>query len=292
MLPNFLIIGAAKSGTTSLYHYLRAHPQVFMPATKELAFFIKKGNWSRGLEWYKKQFEGGENAASLGEASPQYSMYPVHSGVPERISRLLPDVRLIYVVRHPIERMRSHYLEHLAYGANEGPIKKALVTYPIYLNVSRYALQIEHYLEYFPREQLLVIASEQLRSAREQSLRRVFAFLGINYKVSVPIVEQEFNKIEGKRVRRPLFRIASRFAAYQAMKRFAPAGLRKLARPLITQRSEKSKISIPEDLRRWLTDLLRDDVRRLYRYMDDSFDGWGIEGRPPREVLRPTLIRR
>lgn len=276
MLPNFLIIGAAKSGTTSLYHYLRAHPQVFMPEKKELGFFIAEENWSRGLAWYESQFEGAEDAVAVGEASPRYTMNPVYPGVPGRIAKLLPRARLIYVVRHPLERMRSHYLEHLL-TTDEGPIEKALVTYPIYLSASRYAAQIEHYLEYFPREQLLVITAEQLRSAPEQTLRRIFLFLGVDHERSAPIMRQEFNKTEDKRIRRTIFRIASRSAAYGTVKRLVPARLTKLALPLVTKRLDNANVAIPEDLRRWLTDILRDDVRRLYRYLDGSFDGWGIE---------------
>ena len=70
MLPNFLVIGAAKAGTTSLYHYLRGHPQVFMSERKELNFFVENDGWVKGTSWYERQFEGAGDAVAVGEATP------------------------------------------------------------------------------------------------------------------------------------------------------------------------------------------------------------------------------
>ena len=119
-LPSFLVIGAMKAGTTSLYHYLHAHPQVFMPSIKELDFFVAGGNWGRGLHWYQKQFAGaGPGAVAVGEASTMYTKYPSVDGVPERIAAHLPEVRLVYVVRDPIDRIRSHYRHRVAVGTGD-----------------------------------------------------------------------------------------------------------------------------------------------------------------------------
>ena len=86
-LPNFLVIGAMKAGTSSLYQYLRAHPQIFMPAAKELSFFAYEPNARHDLEWYRRQFApAGEGAVALGEASTMYTKFPRHPGVPERIA--------------------------------------------------------------------------------------------------------------------------------------------------------------------------------------------------------------
>ena len=87
MLPNFLVIGAAKAGTTSLYHYLRAHPQIYMSERKELNFFIEKDGWEKGQEWYEKQFERAGDAVAIGEASPNHSKYPLFPGVPAESPR-------------------------------------------------------------------------------------------------------------------------------------------------------------------------------------------------------------
>src|SRR3954463_6324498 len=86
MLPNFLIIGAMKGGTTSLYHYLRPHPEVFMPVTKELHFFVAEKNLLLGPGWYERRFRGAGDAIAVGEASTDYTKYPLYQGVPERIA--------------------------------------------------------------------------------------------------------------------------------------------------------------------------------------------------------------
>src|SRR5579862_3735318 len=104
MLPNFLVIGSMKSGTSSLYEYLRLHPQVFMAEPQELDFFSDR-RWHRGLRWYEKRFAGGAGAVALGENSPDYTLYPRHSEAPRRAHEAVPDARLVYLIRHPVRRM-------------------------------------------------------------------------------------------------------------------------------------------------------------------------------------------
>src|SRR3954447_530769 len=102
MLPNFVIIGTMKGGTTSLYHYLRHHPQVFMTETKELHYFVADKNLSRGLDWYERNFAGAGDAVAVGEASPDYTKYPIHADVPKRMADVMPWARLVYVIRNPV----------------------------------------------------------------------------------------------------------------------------------------------------------------------------------------------
>jgi hypothetical protein len=191
----------------------------------------------------------------------------------------MPEARLIYVVRHPIERMKSHYVQLRVLGLEGDPIEKALAANPVYLSSSRYASQIEHYLEHFAREQLLVITAEQLRSERQQTLRRVLTFLGVECDLKNPILQREFNTTETKRIRRSLFQAVAHSALYRTLKRLTPAEVRYLAHPLITRRPTRTMTLISDDLERRLTDELRGDVRRLHRYVEGSFDGWGIEGK-------------
>src|SRR6266568_8270036 len=120
-LPNFLIVGAMKSGTSSLWSYLRSHPQVFMPDMKEPMFFVEKKNWSKGLDWYRGLFDDAGEAVAIGEASQPYTMAHSFPGVPGRIVSLIPDVKIIYVLRHPVERMRSHYLHDRVIGTETRP---------------------------------------------------------------------------------------------------------------------------------------------------------------------------
>jgi hypothetical protein len=192
-LPNFLVIGAFKSGTTSLFEYLRSHPQVYMPEAKELGFFVAEHNWGRGLGWYRDQFRPAGAALAIGEASPAYSCHPLYAGVPARIASTLPGARLVYLVRHPVARMRSHYLHRVANGYEDRPFRRAVLETPAFIELSRYATQLERYLDYFDRAQILVVSREALLSDRRRTVRRVFEFLGVDPAWLPPNVEQELN---------------------------------------------------------------------------------------------------
>src|SRR5947208_8199938 len=106
MLPNLLIIGAQKCGTTSLHAYLDRHSDVHMAAEKELDFFIADRAWRNGPAWYAGRFR--DDAAVRGEASPNYTGWPVWDGVARRAAALIPLARLVYLVRDPLGRIGSH----------------------------------------------------------------------------------------------------------------------------------------------------------------------------------------
>jgi len=274
VLPNFLVIGAMKAGTTSLHRYLRAHPQVFMPEDKELDFFVAERHWGRGRGWYETQFAEAAGAVAVGEASPTYSMHPEFSGVPDRVAELLPEVRLVYCVRDPIERMRSHYLHELEKGRERAPIDRALAADPRYLDTSRYGMQLEQYLARFPAERILVITAEQLRRDRTATVGRVLAFLGVDPDwPDSRLLDAEFHRTSSKRVRRPLAKAALRVPGTRAVTRLAPGPVRRLA----SRRVDAGRNgAIPAALEARLRAELRDDVGRLRAHLGEGFDGWGI----------------
>lgn len=279
--PNFLVIGAMKAGTTSLYHYMRDHPQVFMPETKEVNFFNPHRNWRRGVEWYQGQFHGvSDDAVAVGEASTSYTKFPWIDGVPERIRSVLGEVRLIYVVRQPVERMRSQYLHHLATGQERRPIEEAFREEPMYLNISLYALQIERYLPHFPRKRLLVLDSRDLRDRRATTLRRVFEFLGVDAGWVPATIDREFLRSADRRMNPRSLQKVRRIPNVRTVSTYVPVPLKRLkhrlSERLPTQELDVDRADISEDLRRRLRESLSEDVARLRTYMDDGFDGWGI----------------
>jgi len=297
--PNFLIIGAMKAGTTSLSRYLHAHPQVFMSRPKELHFFTEEYRWSRGIDWYEERFRDAAGAVAIGEASVSYTMYPRFKGVPGRIARVLPNVRLVYLMRDPIERMRSHYL-HYRYPAEtvftihrreKRSIGEALLSDREYgyVDTSRYALQVEQYLEHIARDAILLVTSEELKNNRAEVMRRVYRFLEVDEDFTPPNLGREYLRTADRRAPRPWLLAVRRRRSYRAAAaRVYPAIGRRFPR---TMRAGASRLStrmvdprlgeISETLRRELADLVRDDVSRLRAYMPAGFDGWGIvEPRP------------
>lgn len=303
MLPNFVVIGSMNAGTTSLYHYLRAHPDVFMARNKELSFFAAEQNWERGPQWYEAQFEDADGATAVGEASVIYSMHPVFDGVAERMASVIPDAKLIYLVRDPIERMQTQYLNYrfpkrirrlpsrtdgllrrpfddhlfaLSYRREPRRIGSALLESPLYLNCSRYAHQIERFMTVFDRDQLLVITSEGLRDNRAETMRRAYAFLGVDPDFSGARSMPEFHRTSDRRVARRLGWTLNRVPGYRSLERRLPLQMKRLKTRLAVRRADPAKAVISDDVRRELQARLRDDVRRLRDFVDGPFDGWGI----------------
>jgi hypothetical protein len=274
MLPNFLVIGAMKGGTTSLYRYLRVHPQIFMSPFKEPLFF--SSNWDRGLEWYERHFDKAGQAAAVGEASTEYTAYPQHSGVADRIAKLLPEVRLVYLLRHPIDRMMSEYHYNLVRGLERDPCAdRSLLEDPTYVAVSCYAMQIEQYLEHFSRDQLLILKSEDLKADRTQTLKGVYEFLGVDGSWQDALLGQEFHTTFDQRTPRPVDNTLRRIPGYSKIGSLAPPPLVRLKNRMTTKKAPP-RPTLSEGARREIEDRLRDDVRRLRRYMGDDFDAWGL----------------
>lgn len=261
-----------KGGTTSLYHYLRDHPQIFMPSLKEPLFFSR--NWDNGLDWYESLFDEAKDAVAVGEASPGYTKYPHVPGVPARIAEVLPNVRLVYLVRHPVDRMVSQY-EHRTKGkdSQEASLEEALLTDETYCNVSSYAMQIDQYLEYFRRDQLLVLKTEDLRSDRMRTLRRVYEFLGVDGSWQPPHLWREFHTSSGHR--RPVDRLVRKLPGYRSLASVTPQSVKRLKYRLTTRKAAPEP-QLSEGVRRELEDRLRDDVRRLRSFMGEDLDEWGV----------------
>ncbi len=179
-LPNTIIIGAMKCGTTSLHEYLSYHPDVSMSENKETNFFVREQNWSKGLGWYRQHFK--THAQVIGESSPNYARFPIFPGVPERIRMIVPHAKLILCVRDPIKRMLSHYIHSYSIGRENRSLEQAFRDERAnpYLLCSSYHYQIEQYLPYFAPSQIKVVVLEELEADPQKTLRDVFEFLGVD----------------------------------------------------------------------------------------------------------------
>jgi hypothetical protein len=197
---DFLVIGAQRSGTTSLWRHLQSHPQLFLPSSKEAPFFSHAEQLGRGLDWYLGEFFPDAPAEALwGTASPHYMMGSPDADVSmiaARIHALLPDVKLIAVLRDPISRAQSHHrmvshrgretrtfeqaaLDLLDPTALEAARREPPVVQP-YVVQGEYGRILGSYLELFPRERLHVLLTEQLGGDSERALGAIFSFLGVD----------------------------------------------------------------------------------------------------------------
>ncbi|TQN42800.1 sulfotransferase family protein [Blastococcus colisei] len=199
-LPNVVIIGAMKCGTTSLHRYLDLHPDVAMSRRKELNFFVgcadgeldwARGNWWRGPAWYATQFDA--TAAVRGEASPGYTS-PSHPEVAGRLAALIPDARLVYAVRDPVDRAVSQYSHHRREGAETREPEEALLDPGSqYVARGRYLERLSPFLSAGLGDRVTVVAQEQLRDRPRPTMRRLFSCLGIDDDYWSPAMEERRN---------------------------------------------------------------------------------------------------
>lgn len=272
-LPDFLVIGAVKAGTTSVHHCLDAHPEVFVPAQKETHFF--DFHWGEGVGWYARHFSNGHRV--VGEVCPGYAQHPFVTGVPERVHEVIPDVRLVYLVRHPIDRLYSHYRQHVLAGKQHMALRDAIEHHPNYLYCSLYATQIERFLEVFPREQLLIITDQRLADDRRGTLKRLYGFVGATSGWWDDRLDAlQANVTDDKRVLRGpgprLRKTPLRHAVSILPTPIVTAARRVASRPTVAV----AVAPIDAELRADLERRLRPEVERLRRYVDGEFDGWGI----------------
>jgi hypothetical protein len=177
-LVDFLIIGAMKASTTSLLATLDTHPGVVASAVKEAQFFVDEVGGRRGRDWYRSLFAHGSPGQLRGEASPQYTFFPFYDGVPERMHAAVPDVRLVYLVRDPVDRLVSHWRHALARGLETRPLQMAALHDARLQMPSRYWLQLERYFAHFEESQVLVVDSGALAQDAPAQLRRICAHIG------------------------------------------------------------------------------------------------------------------
>lgn len=278
-LPNLIVIGGLKCGTTSLHHYLNLHPEISMSRPKELNFFVAELNWDLGPEWYASHFPPA--AAVRGETSPHYTNLPRFGGVAERIHSLLDDdVRLVYMVRDPIDRMLSHYVHNVGGGYEHRPLAEALADEASsYLARSRYATQLAPYLEAFGVERIAIVAREELKRDRAATMRRAFSFLGVDPAFRSEQFEREWETGTAKRGGRfQLLDRAVRLPGLRALDRNfdrLPESLRWLVERLVhdPEAGAAPKPDVPAPLRHRLAGLLRPEVERLEEIAGRRF-GW------------------
>jgi hypothetical protein len=276
-LPGFFIIGAQKSGTSTLHHLLQQHPQAYLCDPKEPHFFSDPSIGAKGEDWYRSLFAAAGDAIAVGEASTTYSMYPHYSGVVERVTSLVAEPKLIYLLREPIARMRSAYLHALTWGSETRSIAQALTEDPRYLLSTSYAMQAEQWLAAVPRDALLLLSLEELESDPTAVLSRACSFLGIdNTWRPAQAVATVMNPSEGKRPPRAWWRTIGDLALRTGNTHRVPDWMVRLNEgdsALVRREVAAAELVLPPSVVAQLHRALRVDSARLAKL-------WGGAGRP------------
>ncbi|MFN5513343.1 MAG: sulfotransferase family protein [Cyanobacteriota bacterium] len=291
-LPNFLIVGAAKSGTTALHSYLSQHPQIYMTPDKETNFFAF---WGQALNFqgpgdeainhfsvtelktYEALFEGATRETALGEACP---LYLYHAQAPERIYETLPDCKIIVILRDPVERAYANFLHLIRDGREPYPdFAQALAREPEriaqnwewfwhYGQQGYYGQQLQHYYDRFPREQIRVYLYEDLRQNALGLIQTIFSFLGVDSSFS-PDMTIRPNK-SGMPKNKLLHGLLTR-----------PNPLKSLLKPLfpaqLRQKIQHNNLTTPElapEVRAELKARYREDILHCQALMGRDLSTW------------------
>jgi hypothetical protein len=172
--------------------------------------------------------------------------------------------------------MQSQYLDNVMHGLENDPVEEALERNPFYLTSSKYSLQLEQYAEHFSTDRILVIRSDDLKRDREKTMSSVYAFLGIDPTWRAPVLSQEFLQMRNRRAPLPVFRGFWKSAFRRRLGPYLPRMLKDRLLHVTSRPVDTGAASISPTFRRHLEVLLKDEVKGLYAFMDERFDGWGI----------------
>ncbi len=277
-LPNLVVVGAAKAGTTSLHNYLDLHPDIVMSHDKEMRFFTDPDcrSW---IGRYQGYFPAGTRYR--GESTPQYTKWPLYPGVADRMADLVPDARLIYLVRDPVERALAEYVEEATWGVVTGDVEEELrdadAPHNRLIAPSRYAAQLRELQRRFDASQILVVDLGDLAEQPAETLATVFEFLG------VPPIELDDEALRprnawGFKGTHPAwYRALRRPALVQLVHRLPTERLERL-RAFVRRRVSKP-VERPEPSEQTLTrlrEVLAPDVAELRRMTGQPFARWSL----------------
>jgi hypothetical protein len=273
-LPTFLIIGAMKSGTTSLFRHISAHPEVFGAPGKELHFFDE--HFTRGAAWYAEQFDHSGSEVVAGEATPNYMYDPIAVG---RIASLIPDAKLIAILRQPVDRAYSHYLHNRERGRETLSFEDAIAAESVrleqqshvdgtpllyeYLDRGRYARQLDLVAQHFPPHSLLVLLTDDLKNEPQRTYQQVCAHLGVSSTYVPAQLAQPLNRYVhfrstrvrsvALRVKGPVGHVLARLNAQKT----SPPTLDPALRRELTEQFETELVALEQrlarDLSHWRT---------------------------------------
>lgn len=275
MLVDFAIIGAQKCGTTSLAVQLAEHPSICFCETKEPEYFNRVEDWEAGIEGYHRLYSPGEGQI-CGEASTMYTGLPESQGTASRLFAYNPNLRLVYIMRQPVERVISNYSHDLVRGFVKSQPEVAVFEDPGYINRSRYAVQIRPYLELFPQENVLLMVFEEYIANQVRALEQIAAFLGVSAEAFAALPSEDRHKSVGQRYpKNPAIRTIVRSSAFQAVRPIISTSIREPIRRLLTNELDEKPHFSPA-LRQTIWRFLEDDVCGIEELLGRRLDVWRL----------------
>lgn len=293
-LPNFLIIGAAKAGSTSLYNYLKQHPQIFMSSVKEPRYFaseyyttyFKKSyrhSYSQdgmSRQDYEALFDNVRDEIAIGEASTEYLFFQKSA---ERISGVIPNAKIIAILRNPADRAFSAYCYHLRDGRETLPFKEALEKESLriaqrwqagwfYKAGGTYYEQLKRYYRHFDAQNIKVILWEDLNEDPQAVCSEVFDFLGVDSQFSPDLSRSNQSLLpKSAFLNRLIFKNS---ALKKPLKHLFPSFLYEVLTEPIKKKFYTSKKKMNPEVKQKMVEFYRDDVSKLESLLDINLTAW------------------
>jgi len=280
-LPHFLVVGTQKAATTSLHFILKQHPQVFLPASKEVHFFDSPQHYEQGEAWYAAQFSAAGQEQKIGDITPSYMLYPE---VPERIKALLgAQVRLIFLLRQPAERAWSQFIHLQRTGQFEATTFEAMLEQEqqrmragearpdVHYSLIRrglYAGQIERFLKHFPIENMLfLLFREDFVEQRETTVAKVLDFIEVEPMALQVAVKKNVATV-------PRFPVVNKIVfGNNPLGRALPKRVKFMVKNLNKAKAQPSVL--PESRQRAITQqYFEEDIRKLEKLINRDLSRW------------------
>lgn len=277
MFPNFIVIGQAKCGTTSLCEHLRSHPEVFFSEPKEPRYFSNESNFGDPIlrADYEKLFSGVTSHKAIGEGTTTYTHPKIAKIAAKRIADCIPNCRIIFMVRHPMRRLESDWRMRLFERWAEEDINDAIRSNPSLISHSLYWRNFKPYMQHFPDAQRLVIFLEDFSDNPDAELKRCFDFVGVNTE---HVLKNAFSKRnDSKRFRSDTW-LSSKLRNSETLdelKRIIPDVARRWGKKLLLKEQRYSLNWRPE-LRREVVAQIRADTDVFLAYCGKRSDYWNF----------------
>lgn len=275
MLPSFLVIGAAKCGTTNMCSLLGQHPQVFMSEPKEIHFFGRRDP-RKTLAWYERFFENASLVKAVGEGSTSYTHPDIMEACAAEIAERIPDCQLIYMVRNPLARLESDWKMRRHEGWAKGVVNEAVELQPTLISHGMYWQNLNVYRRRFTEKQIQVVFLEDFAADPTREMRRCLVHIGADPNVQIQQLDKVRNRSadfrkDGRIARRLRGTPILRFA-----RRHAPRWVVTAAKGILTSREDLT-VNWDPSVRRAVLERLRGDSLAFLEYCGKPPDFWSYD---------------
>ena len=275
IVPNFLVVGAMKCATSTVIDFLEHHSQVYVKPFSEPNFFNEDENWEKGSDWYDQFFQTDQQFKICGEGTNNYTNLERFPHTLDRILSYCPDVKILYTVRHPIDRMTSAWIQNRIDIPNEVPatLSEAVENLPeIFVDQSMYWKQLSEYLKYFDKSKIWVGFLEDLKTNPDNFFEEICTFLDIDQESQEKGLHK--NSSSAKQVPNKLYSKVKSIPLVDTIKNSFPQNLRRAIKDKYLSTPAKEVPQLSAEVKEKIVATLKPDAEQLLSYCNKPLNFW------------------